>query len=107
MTLGDFTLKYSARKPRIPAQNDDELRLLTSSDGVREMAAPPMEIGDRRAPRKKGDPGCHLRVVVSASCPFIHERAVVAPPLRSGRVKHTNLTGGGSATQQLRWRGVV
>ena len=68
--------------------------MLTAADGVQLLDAPPVEIGERSVPRKKGDPGCHLWVIISARCPFILEHAVVTPPPRSGSVKHTNLTGG-------------
>jgi hypothetical protein len=52
---------------------------------------------DRSVPKKKGDPGCHLWVFTASDRPYILEVAKVAPELESGRVKHSNLTGGGSA----------
>jgi hypothetical protein len=48
-------------------------------------------------PEKKGDPGCHLWVIDASGVPYILERAPVAPALAGGRVKHTNITGGGPA----------
>jgi len=98
VTFAQFAQAYPPRKPDRAPANDDECRLLSSKDGVQLLAAPPMTIDERHVPRRKGDPGCHLWVIISADCPFILERAVVTPPLQSGSVKHSNLTGGGPAS---------
>ena len=60
--------------------------------------APPAEARERHVPRKKGDPGCHLWVIRESGVPFILERADVVSRLKSGVVKHTNLTGGRDAS---------
>ena len=48
-------------------------------------------------PEKKGDPGCHVWIIGADGIPYIFERATITPPLKSGPVKHTNLSGGGPA----------
>jgi hypothetical protein len=98
VTFVEFVRKYGAREPQRPPVNNDELRLLSEADGVRELSPPPIAVEEQKVPEMKGDPGCHLWVFTSsARCPFINEHAVVTPPLESGCVKHTNLTGGAPA----------
>ncbi|HUT54073.1 MAG TPA: hypothetical protein VM658_11845 [bacterium] len=74
------------------------MRKLTSSDGVKLLTAPPASVSERRIPMKSGDPGCHLWVIDQSGIPYILEHALVTRPLQSGRVTHTNLTGGAPAS---------
>ena len=55
-------------------------------------------VQDRCVPQQHGDPGCHLWVFDANAIPFILELAPVASTLQSGRIKHTNLTGGSDAS---------
>lgn len=94
-----FVQKYPPQLPAKPPDNQDETRLLTHADGVMTLAQPPTTVVASRCavPGKKGDPGCHLWVFTSESRRSILELEPVSPPLQSGRVKHTNLTGGAPA----------
>ncbi|MDI7268801.1 MAG: hypothetical protein QME96_12490 [Myxococcota bacterium] len=98
MDFGEFVTRHLPRLPSKPHANEDELRRLRSEDGVRLLDAPPPEATERHVPAKRGDPGCHLWVIDGSGMPYILERAPVAPPLKSGTVKHTNLTGGAAAS---------
>ncbi len=97
MTLGEFLEQYPPRQPSKPPENADEHRLLTEVDGVRRLPSTPQVTG-ARPPTRKGDPDAHLWVFEESGAPYILEMARVEPPLQSGRVKHTNLTGGGAAS---------
>lgn len=104
MTLHDFIELYPPKPPRKQAANADENRLLGKSDGVLLVGAPPLETSKRAHPSaKEADLSRHLWVFRAGdepepSIPAILERAVVNPPLESGKVKHSNLTGGGKAS---------
>jgi hypothetical protein len=78
--------------------NLDELRQLSSTDGVMQLTSPPLSVSERHIPTKSGDPGCHLWVIDQSGIPFILEHVLLARPLASGRVTHTNLTGGAPAS---------
>src|SRR5512142_1442510 len=98
MTVGQFVAAYPPHPPSKAPAHADELRKLTAADGVSLLpAAPIQQVAVTPKPAKKGDPGCHLWVIDATGVPYILERAPVAPPLAGGRVKHTNLTGGGPA----------
>jgi len=98
--LDDFRGRYPPQPTRLRPTNEDEIRQLDMRDGVLWLQAPPVETNedDKKVPRKKGDPGCHLWVFDSKAIPYILERAPIADKLESGVVKHTNLTGGGDAS---------
>ena len=100
MNLGEFNKLHPLHPPLRPSSNTDECRQLGESDGVRTIVGPVVSApdADRNVPEQKGDPGCHLWVFDSSSIPFICERAPVADSLKSGEVKHTNLTCGGDAS---------
>lgn len=95
-----YVQKYPPRGPAKPPDNADETRRLTQADGVRFLSVAPAEVSSARClvPQKKGDAGCHLWVVTAEARPFVFELEAVTPPLASGRAKHTNLTGGASAS---------
>lgn len=98
MRLSDFTAKYPPAAPQRAAANPDELRKLGPADGVAMFTQPPAQAAQRVIPKMKGDSGCHLWVIEHGGIPYVLERAGVAPPLQSGRVTHTNLTGGAPAS---------
>ncbi len=97
MTLDEFLARYPPRPPARQPANDDELRKLTSADGIRWLMHPPVEAEEQAVPTRSGDPGCHLWVIDTTGVPYVLELAQVTPPLQSGRAKHSNLTGGGAA----------
>jgi hypothetical protein len=99
MNLAAFLEKYPPRPPQRQPANDDEVRPLGESDGVRRLGLSPAEnpAGCER-PTKKGAPGCHLWVFDHTGIPYLLELAEVVPPLQSGLVKHSNLTAGGPAS---------
>lgn len=100
MDHSTFVQKYPPRPPAKPPDNDGEVRLLGPDDGVLQLDRSPSTATPevRAVPRKKGDPGCHLWVFGVSDRPYILEVAKVVPELESGRVKHSNLTGGGRAS---------
>jgi hypothetical protein len=93
-----FVLKYPPVAPRKPHDNEGELRQLGKDDGVLDFQRNPSASEVRAVPKKKGDPGCHLWVFTQENRPYILELAPVVPELESGKVKHSNLTGGGKAS---------
>ncbi len=103
MTLQEFMAQYPPKVPKKPHANDDEIRLLGSSDGVILVGPAPLETARKAHPNSKdADLARQLWVFSVAesapSIPSIAERTVVVPPLQSGKVKHSNLTGGGKAS---------
>lgn len=95
MTIAQILAKYPPRGPLKPPENDDEVRLLLATHGVRLLGSAPADNETYNAkPLRKGAEGCHLWVLDSRGVPYILERADVAGELTSGLVKHTNLTGG-------------
>ena len=99
MRLADFVAKHPPKEPAKPPDNDDELRKLVESDGVRWITDAPAKnpVGTGR-PESSASVGCHLWVFDAGGIPHILERAPVSPPLQSGKAKHTNLTGGAPAS---------
>jgi|SRR6478752_2733753 len=98
MDLATYVATYPPVPPRRSVSNEDERRHLGEADGVRELAGPPAFASERNVPSRKGDTGCHLWVIQHTSIPYVCEYEQVVPPLQSGRVTHTNLTGGGAAS---------
>src|SRR5205809_2348174 len=94
MDLGAFLQQYPPQPPRRSSGDADENRKLTSADGVRSLGKPPAEADERRVHEHSGARGCHLWVMDAGGIPYVLERAAVAATLKSGVVKHTNLTGG-------------
>lgn len=103
MTLLEFIERYPPRPSRRQPANDDEHRLLGAADGVLHIGAPPMSDTTPGHPaRAQADDARHLwvfRVAEGiAQVPAVLELVVTTPPLQSGKAKHSNLTGGGSAS---------
>lgn len=98
VTRESFVAKYPPQPPAKPHDNDDELRRLTERDGVAQLAGAPADVKAPGAPKKKGDPNCYLWVIDTKGIPHILELAAISPPLASGKVKHSNLTGGEAAS---------
>ena len=100
MKLDEFRGRFPPHAPRRAPANEDELRRLEESDGVRLVGAPPLDVPEeyRRVPEHSGDNACHLWVFHGEEIPHILEHAPVAEALESGVVKHTNLTGGKKAS---------
>jgi len=97
MKVIEFAATYLARLPRIDPANEHEIRLLGEADGVTKMELAPAKNSISHIPERQGDTGCHLWVFNEDEIPYVLERLQVRPPLASGVVKHTNLTGGGVA----------
>lgn len=93
MTIEEFIKKYPLAESMRPPVNEDELRKLTDVDGVRILGAPPANVDQRMVPFNRGVPGCHLWIINTSGIPYILERKEITPTLKSGVVKHTNLTG--------------
>lgn len=103
LTLEEFMLQYPPKPPKKAHANADEIRLLGASDGVILVGFTPLETARRSHPNSKGaDLARHLWVFFptqsAPTIPSIGERTLVTPPLESGKVKHSNLTGGGKAS---------
>jgi hypothetical protein len=98
MKVDEFTQKHPPHAPRINPRDADETKKLMGSDGVLTLSAPPAQAQEKKVPASKGDPGCHLWIIDESGLPYILEHAEVAQTLRTGLVKHTNLTGGEAAS---------
>lgn len=97
MTLHEFATRYPPLPPRRVPNNDDEWRQLSPDDGVLFLVKAPAE-GASGIP---DDPQSrHLWVFrEQPDLPYILELAqAVTPKLMSGRITHTNLTGGRPAS---------
>jgi hypothetical protein len=99
MTLQQFVAKYPPAGPRRLAGNADETRQLGPADGMLLLTAPPA-LGPQGPP--DSPESRHLwvfRAPNPTDLPYLLEGAPdVRPALASGVAKHTNLTGGGSAS---------
>lgn len=103
MILADFITKYPPKAPKVRPANQDESRLLAASDGVLHIVTAPFPNTRRAHPNgSDADVGRHLWVFVGdnskPALPAIVELTPIVPPLETGKVKHTNLTGGGPAS---------
>jgi hypothetical protein len=96
-----YTNTYSSRLPDLSrVQNQDELRLLTESDDVREMEfSPAVDFETGIPPQERSDDGLnkYLWVVRAQNVPRILESGPAGRSLTRGRVAHTNLTAGEAA----------
>lgn len=91
--LEQFLGKYAPAQMRIKAANDDELRRLGPDDGVLELDRAPAKTAVAGPPSDAN--ARHLWVIWANGLPYILERAPnIQPPLQTGKVKHSNLTGG-------------
>src|ERR1700730_8073499 len=95
-----YRQKHASRDPDLANMRfADELRQLTTAEGLNELASPPY------APAKTGNPPRRAReaestkylwVVAPTTVPFALE-SLPEVRLQRGRLSHTNLTGGGPA----------
>lgn len=101
--LDNYRGNWPVREPdQSLIRNEDERRQLGSGEGVATLEEPPEERNAPQGspPRALDDPSeenKHLWVILPDSVPYILEAAECAGSLKSGVVKHTNLTGGGPA----------
>lgn len=99
MTLQQFVDSYPPNGPRRQPANADEIRQLSPADGVLLLTGPPAggQPGYPDSPENR-----HLwvfRAPTPTDLPYVLEAAPnVRPALATGAAKHTNLTGGGSAS---------
>jgi hypothetical protein len=98
MKLAEYLERYPPQLPRRKPDVEDQHRKLSEPDGVRRLSPAPADNQRWFRPTGKSDPECHLWVIDASGIPYILEVAAVVPPLASGRVKHTNLTGGVEAS---------
>jgi hypothetical protein len=98
MTHKSFVTQYPPGPPARKCFNPDEERKLGFADGLQHLAEAPANNAEGTQPLKQGDPGCQLWVFDPTGIPYIAEKAPISPPLQSGVVKHTNLTGGEAAS---------
>ncbi len=97
-----YRSRYSKRSPNLASKrSDDELILLTTMDGLKELDQPPAEDVNFSMPPAPIDK--YLWVIASDGHPYALEliSGIVEklPGLasRDGRISHTNLTGGSEA----------
>ena len=96
-TLKEFVAKYPPSAPRRTPANDDEIRLIGTSDGVLDLDAAPAQTDAPGVPDDRDTR--HLWVIWPSGVPYVLERAPnVQTPLASGVAKHSNLTGGAPAS---------
>jgi hypothetical protein len=98
MLASEFVDRYLPQPPRRAPANADETRPLAPADGLRRLGTAPADNESWYQPASKGDPQCHLWVIDTSGIPYILESIEIMPPLASGRVTHTNLTGGLTAS---------
>lgn len=97
IAFGIFRTAYCAKAPMKVANNDDELKLINTSDIIQLYDGPsayalgnPPEIADNPE-------GVHLWVVRERDVVHAEEKCTFGAGLQNGEIKHTNLTGGGHA----------
>lgn len=97
MTFDDFREKYHARLPnQCKIKNQDELLLMPEAEGKHSFYEQTIiNVQQSHLPRDFNDRGnVHLWVIAKNDVPFALELSDWARKLESGRLKHTNLTGG-------------
>jgi hypothetical protein len=100
-----FFSQYVEKTPQKVPGSDEELQLLTSSDGVGELDCPPIGAVVFCPPPKTPDDyqsvqyqdKKYLWVLLSNSFPYILEYCVAMKKTKRGKASHTNLTGGANA----------
>lgn len=99
-TFESYRTKHPARAPNLANQKSaDELRQITTAEGLHELAPPPCATAKVGTPPKQAREGVaakYLWVVASTSVPFALEQLPNAQ-LDRGYLSHTNLTGGAQA----------
>jgi hypothetical protein len=95
-----YRKKYASRDPDLTNKRfADELRQLTTAEGLNELAPPPCaaaKTGNPPTGAKEAESTKYLWVVAPTSVPFALE-LLPDVGLQRGRLSHTNLTGGGRA----------
>jgi hypothetical protein len=99
MTLQEFVAKYTPTPPRRPHANNDELRQLGPADGMLLMGASPAAGLQGHPDQDETRQLWVFRAPNPVDIPYVLERSPnVTATLATGKAKHTNLTGGGSAS---------
>jgi hypothetical protein len=101
--LATYRKDYPARSMRREANNDDELIQMPPDQGMYELSSPPTT--SAQFPRHSSLPTTeatapearHLWIIRSDDVPVALEACVWGQALESGCIKHSNLTGGGTA----------
>lgn len=90
--------EFAARQPDAARiTNADQIRIVAGPDLV---PAPQDNVIAGQPPRYRSDPTSknkYLWVLMKSAFPFGHENILVTPPLREGRLTHTNLSAGAEA----------
>jgi hypothetical protein len=97
-----YRSRYPAKAMKRPANNDDELRLMTREDGMQDLPEAPVAKGyvqSHQLPDSAENAvrDRHLWVITPESLPYALEGCPWGTRLQSGLIKHSNLTGGQSA----------
>jgi hypothetical protein len=95
-----YRQKYASRDPDLANMRfPDEIRQLTTAEGLNELAPPPYaaaKIGNAPRQAREEESTKYLWVVTPTNVPFALE-SLPEVGLQRGRLSHTNLTGGGPA----------
>lgn len=99
LALAFFRATYPLRPPREgTVRNPDELRQITPEDGLEEFNLNfGLKAEKSSLPRSTPRQNTYLWVIIENSIPAALEAAMVGKSLRTGIIKHTNLTGGDKA----------
>jgi hypothetical protein len=92
---------YPAREPDLTTRsNDDELRLLSAEEGLRELTIAPIQspiLGIPPSLQSAAGTNKYLWVVAVSAVPIAMEQPQAGVTLSRGCLSHTNLTGGTTA----------
>jgi hypothetical protein len=86
-----------------PANNADETRQMSLSDGMQHLQESPASVTtiatcvQLPTSAEAANSGRHLWVISDVEVPFALESCAWGAKLQTGRIKHSNLTGGGNA----------
>jgi hypothetical protein len=103
LAFATYRKEYSIKPMRIAANNNDELIRMPPDQGVHELLLPPATQSEfPRAPspprtQQAARDARHLWVIRSDDVPVALEACVWGKALKSGCIKHSNLTGGDKA----------
>jgi hypothetical protein len=107
MTPSDAAASYrsnfAAKPMKRPEDNPDEIRQMTLADGMNELppaqAPPSTFVRHASIPntRANAPEARHLWVIRSEDFPVALEECAWGKALQSGKIKHSNLTGGNAA----------
>ena len=98
-----YRQQFPLKPMKRPASNDDEIRQMQAATGMYQL--PPSPAPDPKFPRCPSLPnseaeaprGRHLWVILAEDFPIALEACEWGADLESQKIKHSNLTGGGSA----------